>query len=184
MHPRTIAVEKVLAGEKRRSVAKQLGVAASAIIKWIKRYLETGSGQPEPDRWSLQVETRVPSGMASGADQCLSVDQLGRIGGLLVEQGVAPQVGFHRRDLNEDQHVAQTRLDTSGCDFSLTWIPSFEFPARLFSRLLSEKPGAVQSSNIPNFTISWLHRYPFLNTLIRRTLCQYLIGKFRSYQMP
>ena len=30
------------------------------------------------------------------------------------------------------------------CTFSLTWISSFEFPARLFSRLLSRKPGAVQ----------------------------------------
>ena len=33
-----------------------------------------------------------------------------------------------------------------GCAFSPAWIPSFKFPARLFSRLLSGKPDAVQSA--------------------------------------
>ena len=40
------AVKKVTAGESCRSVAKQLRVAASSVIKWIRRYLDTGSVSP------------------------------------------------------------------------------------------------------------------------------------------
>ena len=40
------AVEKVLAGDSRRSVAKQLRVAASSVIKWAQRYSDTGSAGP------------------------------------------------------------------------------------------------------------------------------------------
>ena len=43
---RTLAVEKVMAGESRRSVARQLDVTASAVIKWVQRYSETGSVSP------------------------------------------------------------------------------------------------------------------------------------------
>ena len=39
-------------------------------------------------------------------------------------------------------------MDTSVRAFSLTWIPSFEFPARLFSRLLSEGPGSSHTELI------------------------------------
>ena len=45
---RTIAVEKVLAGESRRSVAKQLRMAASTVIRWFKRYSDTGSADASP----------------------------------------------------------------------------------------------------------------------------------------
>ena len=40
------AVEKVLAGDSRRSVAKELRVAASSVIKWARRYSDTGSAGP------------------------------------------------------------------------------------------------------------------------------------------
>ena len=40
------AVEKVLAGDSRRSVAKQLRAAASSVIKWAQRYSDTGSAGP------------------------------------------------------------------------------------------------------------------------------------------
>ena len=40
------AVRKVLAGDSRRSVAKQLRVAASSVIKWARRYSDTGSVSP------------------------------------------------------------------------------------------------------------------------------------------
>ena len=40
------AVEKVLAGACRRSVAKELRVAASSVIKWAQRYSDTGSVRP------------------------------------------------------------------------------------------------------------------------------------------
>ena len=43
---RMCAVEKVLAGESRCSVAKQIGVAVSTVIKWVQLYLETGSVSP------------------------------------------------------------------------------------------------------------------------------------------
>ena len=43
---RTIAFKKVMAGESRRSVAKQFDVAASAVIKWVQRYSETGPDGP------------------------------------------------------------------------------------------------------------------------------------------
>ena len=45
---RTIAVEKVLAGESRRSVAKQLRMAASTVTGWFKRQSETGSASASP----------------------------------------------------------------------------------------------------------------------------------------
>ena len=40
------AVEKVQAGESRRSVAKELRVAPSSVIKWARRYSDTGSAGP------------------------------------------------------------------------------------------------------------------------------------------
>ena len=40
------AVKRVLAGESRCSVAKQIGVAVSTVIKWVQLYLETGSVSP------------------------------------------------------------------------------------------------------------------------------------------
>ena len=45
---RTIAVEKVLAGESRRSVAKQLRMAASTVTGWFKRQSDTGTASPKP----------------------------------------------------------------------------------------------------------------------------------------
>ena len=45
---RTIAVEKVLAGESRRSVAKQLRMAASTVTGWFKRQSDTGSASASP----------------------------------------------------------------------------------------------------------------------------------------
>ena len=43
---RTRAVEKAPAGESRRSVAKELRAAASSVIKWARRYFDTGSAGP------------------------------------------------------------------------------------------------------------------------------------------
>ena len=40
------AVKKVMASESCRSVAKLLRVAASSVIKWVRRYLDTGSAGP------------------------------------------------------------------------------------------------------------------------------------------
>ena len=40
------AVEKAPAGESRRSVAKELRVATSSVIKWARRYSDTGSAGP------------------------------------------------------------------------------------------------------------------------------------------
>ena len=40
------AVEKAPAGESRRSVAKELRAAASSVIKWARRYSDTGSAGP------------------------------------------------------------------------------------------------------------------------------------------
>ena len=40
------AVKKVMAGESCRSVAKLLRVAASSVIKWVRRQLDTGSAGP------------------------------------------------------------------------------------------------------------------------------------------
>ena len=40
------AVEKVQAGESRRGVAKELRVAPSSVIKWARRYSDTGSAGP------------------------------------------------------------------------------------------------------------------------------------------
>ena len=40
------AVKKVLAGESRRGVAKELRVAPSSVIKWARRYSDTGSAGP------------------------------------------------------------------------------------------------------------------------------------------
>ena len=45
---RMIAVEKVLAGESRRSVAKQLRMAASTVTGWFKRQSDTGSASASP----------------------------------------------------------------------------------------------------------------------------------------
>ena len=45
---RMIAVQKVLAGESRRSVAKQLRVATSTVTGWFQRYSGTGSAGPSP----------------------------------------------------------------------------------------------------------------------------------------
>ena len=45
---RTIAVEKVRAGESRRSVTRQLRMAASTVTGWFKRYSDTGSASPKP----------------------------------------------------------------------------------------------------------------------------------------
>ena len=43
---RTRAVEKAPAGESRRSVAKELRAAAASVIKWARRYSDTGSAGP------------------------------------------------------------------------------------------------------------------------------------------
>ena len=40
------AVKKVMAGESCRSVAKQLRVAASSVIKWVRRHSDTESVRP------------------------------------------------------------------------------------------------------------------------------------------
>ena len=48
--------------------------------------------------------------------------------------------------LTDELRVRGVCLDTWACAFSLTRIPSFEFPARLFNRLLSGKPKAVHTS--------------------------------------
>ena len=40
------AVKKVMTGESRRSVANELREAASSVIKWARRYSDTGSAAP------------------------------------------------------------------------------------------------------------------------------------------
>ena len=40
------AVKKVMAGKSCRSVAKQLRVAASSVIKWVRRHSDTESVRP------------------------------------------------------------------------------------------------------------------------------------------
>ena len=45
---RMIAVEKVQAGESRRSVAKQLRAAASTVTGWFQRYSDTGPAGSSP----------------------------------------------------------------------------------------------------------------------------------------
>ena len=55
------------------------------------------------------------------------------------------KVATHR---TAELRVGGVLLAVSGCAFSPAWIPSFRFPDRLFTRLLSGKPGAVHSSAI------------------------------------
>ena len=69
-----------------------------------------------------------------------AVSRMGRFlcSGVLLEQ-------LEQFSLNSRTPRTRSSVGCSGCAFFPAWIPSFEFPARSFSRLLSGKPGAVQS---------------------------------------
>ena len=61
------AVEKVLAGDSRRSVAKELRAAASSVIKWARRYSDTGSAGPDFDSLTrFQRRSGFPGRCAQG----------------------------------------------------------------------------------------------------------------------
>jgi transposase len=47
------AVEEVKSGASRREVAEQFGVSPSAVIKWLRRWRETGSAAAKPNGGSV-----------------------------------------------------------------------------------------------------------------------------------
>jgi transposase len=47
------AVEEVKSGASRREVAEQFGVSPSAVIRWLRRWCETGSAAAKPNGGSV-----------------------------------------------------------------------------------------------------------------------------------
>ena len=47
------AVEEVKSGASRREVAEQFGVSPSGVIKWLRRWRETGSAAAKPNSGSV-----------------------------------------------------------------------------------------------------------------------------------
>jgi len=56
---RARAVEAVAGGMSRRAAAERFGVAASTVVKWVRRWRETGTWAPRPqggDKRSERIE--------------------------------------------------------------------------------------------------------------------------------
>ena len=110
---RTLAVEKVMAGESRRSVARQLDVAASAVIKWVQRYSEMGS--VSPSRMGGHCKPKLEGRQAWILEQMRARPSITLAGlrDLLGERGVA--VRRFLKSCNTTRKILISVADERGC---------------------------------------------------------------------
>lgn len=56
------AVEEVESGASRREVAEEFGLSPSAVIKWLRRWHETGSAAAKPNGGSVSPLENMRNG--------------------------------------------------------------------------------------------------------------------------
>ena len=89
---RMIAVEKVQAGESRRSVAKQLRVVASTVIRWCQRHSDTGSVSPSPMGGRREPKLAGHRAWILDRIEACPAITLAELQDLLVERGVTASI--------------------------------------------------------------------------------------------